>query len=112
MTYKIRSGDYDAPTGYLPKTVDEAIEKILSIISHKDAVIIANMDCDDLSTLQFSLGTYIGREFGLWSGNLDLLNSGASIDGDPDFHPDFAPSVIIEKLWERLQETHRPRIVR
>ena len=112
IVYKIRSGDYDAPTGNLPKTVEEAVENILSIISPKDAVTIANMAEDDLSTLEFSLGTYIGREFGIWSGNRELLYSCGLVESDPDLPPDFAPTTIIEKLWDRLQETHRLRVIK
>jgi hypothetical protein len=112
MAYKIRSGDHGTPPGNLPKTVDEAVEKILSIISHRDAVVIANMAEDDLDTLDFSLGIYIGREFGVWSCIWDLFYSCGLIEGDLDLHPDFMPMVIIEELWYRLQETHRLRVVK
>jgi hypothetical protein len=112
MAYKIHSGDHDAPPGNMPKTVDEAVEKVLSIITHRDAVVIANMAEDDLDTLDFSLGIYIGRELGVWSGNWDLLYSCSLIEGDIDLHPDYVPTIIIEEIWYRLQETHRLRVVK
>jgi hypothetical protein len=112
MAYKISSDEHDAPPSNLPKTVDEAVEKILSIITHRDSVVIANMDEDDLATLDLSLGMFIGIEFGIWSGNRELHYSCEALDDDPDLHPDFMPMVIIEELWYRLQETHRLRIVR
>ena len=104
--------DLPTSTENIPKTVDEAIEKLLSKLSQKDKILIANMDEDDLITLQFNLGTYIGREFGVWSGNRELLHSCIVIERDSHFHPDDVPIVIIEELWSRLQETHRLRVVK
>jgi hypothetical protein len=53
----------------LPKTVDQAVDRLIDELSLKDKTTIANMAEDELTTLQFTLGTYIGREFGVWSGN-------------------------------------------
>jgi hypothetical protein len=66
----------------------------------------------DLMTLQFTLGSYIGSEFGVWIGNAELLYSCKRATGDMHVDPDYAPIVIIEKLWKRLRESHRLRIVR
>jgi len=95
----------------LPRTVDQAVERLISELSFKDKTTIANMAEDDLITLQFSLGTYIGREFGIWSGNRQLLDSCSVISHDVHLHPDFAPSVIIKELWQCLRETHKLRVV-
>jgi hypothetical protein len=67
---------------------------------------------DELTTLQFTLGSYIGKDFGVWSGNRSLLHSCEIVSGDVHLHPDFAPSVIIKELWESLQQTYKLRIVK
>jgi hypothetical protein len=94
-----------------PKTVDQTVERLISELPLKDKTIIANMAEDDLTTLQFTLGTYIGREFGIWSGNRELIKSCELISGDEHLPTDFAPSVIIKELWSRLRETHKLRVV-
>jgi hypothetical protein len=66
---------------------------------------------NDLITLQFTLGTYLGREFGIWSGNRQLMESCEIISGDVHLHPDFAPTVIIKELWQCLRESHKLRVV-
>jgi hypothetical protein len=52
-----------------------------------------------------------GREFGIWSGNRQLLDSCEIISDDAHLPTDFAPSVIIKELWSRLRETHKLRVV-
>ena len=100
------------PAKNLPKTVDEAVKRLISDLPLKDKTAIANLAENDLATLQFSLGTYIGREFGIWSGNRELLDSCELVSGDIYLHRDFAPTVIIVELWNRLQQTHRLRVAK
>lgn len=95
-----------------PEAVNEAVTRLIGELPLKDKTTIANMSEDDLTTLQFSLGTYIGREFGIWSGNRQLLDSCEIISGDAHLHPDFAPSVIIKELWKQLRETHKLRVLK
>jgi hypothetical protein len=78
----------------------------------KDKTTIAKMAEKDLMTLQFTLGSYIGSEFGVWTGNAKLLYTCKQASGDMHIDPDRAPIVIIEKLWERLRESHKLRIVK
>jgi len=73
-----------------PKTVKEAVNRLINELPLKDKTTITNMAEDDLTTLQFSLGTYIGREFCIWSGNRQLLDSGSVISHDVHLPPDFA----------------------
>jgi hypothetical protein len=94
-----------------PKTVDQAVDRLIDELSLKDRTAISNMAEKDLTTLQFSLGTYIGREFGIWEGNRELNKSCELISGDEHLPTDFAPLVIIKELWSKLRETHKLRIV-
>ncbi len=95
-----------------PTTVQEAVDRLIDELSLKDKATIAGMVEHDLATLQTNLGAYIGSQFGIWSGNRELLDSCSVISLDARLHPDFAPSVIIKKLWKCLQETHKLRVVK
>ena len=76
----------------------------------KDKTTIANMDEDDLINLHLSLGLSIRNKL-LYPRNDKLLESCRSVSQDKYLHWDQASSVIIRKLWERLRETHKLRIV-
>lgn len=91
-----------------PQTVDEAVERILRGMSAEDKERLRSTPKDDLILFHFGWGTGIRNEFGLWGGNEALMASCAEAKGygaDPEFlHPDDASGVIIEAVWQRLQE--------
>jgi hypothetical protein len=95
----------------LPKTVDEAVKRLISDMSLKDRTIVANMAEIELSLLHANLGEYIRNEFGLWSGNSDLMTSCCFFAKKEKVQEDEASSIIIEELWKRLRKTHKLRIV-
>ena len=94
-----------------PRTVNDAIERLTSELALKDKVTIANMAETELSTLHANLGEYVRNEFGLWSGNQDLMTSCCFFAKKEKVHQDEASSIIIRELWKRLRETHKLRIV-
>ena len=53
----------------LPRTVDEAVERLIGESPLKDRIKIVNMTEKELMTLEFTLGTYIDNEFGIYTGN-------------------------------------------
>jgi hypothetical protein len=95
-----------------PKTIEEAIDRLIKGLSLKDKATIANMEEIDLSTLHFNLGEYIRNHFGLWSGNDDLMTSCCFIVGKDNVDQDEASSIIIKELWKRLYETHKIRVIK
>jgi hypothetical protein len=94
----------------LPKTLDEAVGRLISEMSLKDKTFIANMAEADLIGLHFSLGLYIKNRF-LSPRNEKLLESCRHVTQDKYLHWDQAAMVIIKVLWKRLQENHKLRIV-
>ena len=56
---------------------------------------------ENLIQFHLSLGMYIRNEFGMWQGNYALVEA-TSKD-----HPDDAAMVIIENLWQVLQEVKK-----
>jgi hypothetical protein len=95
-----------------PKTVDEAVDRLLSDLDLKDKIKIANMSIDGLINLHTYLHVYFKNAFGLWSGNTELLASCRFISKKHIYSEDDATLVIIEALWKKLRETHRLRVVK
>ncbi len=94
-----------------PKTVNQAVERLISDLSLKDRVYIANLTQEDLYLIHISLRSHIGQELGLWSGNKDLIESCRTMSGSTELRADQCPAVILEALWRRLQDTHMLRPV-
>ncbi len=94
----------------ISKTVDEAVQRLMSDLSLKDKNTIANIDEADLINLHFSLGLSIRNKL-LYPRNEQLLESCRFVSKDKYLHWDEAASVIIRELWKRLRETHKIRIV-
>jgi hypothetical protein len=95
-----------------PKTVEDAVERLIGELPLKDKTTLANMFENDLVAFQNTLGFYIGNEFRIWSGNQALLHSCEEVAGEDWLNPDFAPNVIIMELWKKLQKTHKLRAVK
>ena len=51
-----------------PRTVEEAVDRLLSSMSEEDKQSLKNTPEKDLIMCHFSLGAYIRNEFGLWQG--------------------------------------------
>lgn len=96
----------------LPKTVDEAVERLISELPLKDRTKIAKMDEEDLGALPFTIGQYIREQFRLRDGNEELMESCCSLAGEDDIHEETASMVIIEVLWQKLRQTHALRAVK
>jgi hypothetical protein len=95
-----------------PITVDQAVERLISDLSFKDKTTFANMAEVELSVLHTTVGEYIRNEFGLWSGNKDLMTSCCFFAKRDKVSEEDASSIIIRELWKRLRVTHKLRVVK
>jgi hypothetical protein len=95
----------------LPKTVDEAVNCLISKLTLKNKSTITQMSEDDLTNLRFTLGRHIRNRF-LYPRNEGLLESCREVAGDKYLHWDQAASIIIRELWKKLRETHKLRVVK
>jgi len=95
-----------------PKTVDEAVDSLISDLDLKSRMVIASMDLDDLIHLHSNLFVYFKNAFGIWSGNKELIESCRSITRDPVENEDDATAVIMGVLWKKLRDTHMLRVVK
>jgi hypothetical protein len=97
---------------YMPQTVEDAVERMLSLLSPKDKNSIAHMEEDQLHQLHPSVGVYIQRRFGLWSENKRLVKSCMELAGSERIDGEDASAVIIKEIWKKLRESHLLRIVK
>jgi hypothetical protein len=108
--------DFDPDTNRKPSkppiTVDQAVKRLISELSFKDKTTIANMAEVELSVLHTTIGEHIRNEFGLWSGNSDLLTSCGFFAKREKVREDEASSIIIRELWKRLRVSHKLRVVK
>jgi len=94
-----------------PRTVDEAIDRVIEDLDLRDKVSIAKMHLEELAILHSSLHVYFKNAFGLWSGNTELLESCRAISKEPVRDENDATSVILGVLFKKLHETHTLKIV-
>ena len=95
-----------------PQNVAEALERLISNMPLKDKTTVANMSRNELPGLHLSLGGYIMNNFGLLSGNRELMNSCRSASKDLLRHEEDAVTLIITALWEKLRQTHKLRVIK
>ena len=67
-------------------------------LSLKDKTVIANMAEVELSTLHTTMGEYIRNEFGLWTGNKDLMISCCFLAKRDKIREYEASSIILENF--------------
>ena len=104
--------DHPPDRNLQPQTVQEAITRLKFALPLKDKTTIANMGETELTTLNSFLGRHIMEEFGLWSGNENLVKSCMEIADYPLQNENDALNIIIKELWQELKETHRIRIIK
>lgn len=96
----------------LPKTVDEAVAEIIAVMPLHERVKMANLEKEDLTQTSFSLGLYIKEQWFRKGMNRALFASCRDISGKDQLNENGAAYFIIQKLWQRLRETHRLRVVK
>jgi len=96
----------------LPKTIHEAVERLITEMALKDKVVIANMIHDELIDLNSNLGAYIRNAFRLWSGNHELMESCRFVSKNKKLNVDEASFAIIDAMWEKLRKTHKLKVIK
>jgi hypothetical protein len=95
-----------------PRTVEEAVDRLISELDLKDKLKIANMKIDDSVNFDVNLHKYFKNVFDVWHGNKELLADCRFISKKPIRDENEAEFVIIKTLWERLRESHALRAVK
>jgi hypothetical protein len=95
-----------------PKTVDEAVEQLISKLDLKEKVKLANQNVDDFFNSNADSYGYFKNVLDLLSGNKELLASCRSISKKHLYNEDDAARVIIEALKTKVGQTHKLRVVK
>ena len=103
----------DTPIISKPKTVEEVVRLLYDDLSLRDKVVMAGLSADELaSTVYLPMAKIIRKEFGLYDGNTQLMDSCLSyLGGKYDRYEDPA-MVIVKELWARVQNSHNLRRVK
>ena len=99
-------------TTVLPKTVDEAVESVLSELTLEESAILANTSEENLSVLSQVLTLFIDTKLGDSTVNLALFEDCRLRSGNSNLNEAEASKVIIEAIWQKVRETHRVRVVK
>ena len=95
-----------------PRSVMDAVNRLLSRMTLREKTMIANCTSEDLFTIHSSLGVFIRNDFRIWSNNDELIESCGSYGEKSVRNADDATEVILKVLHEKLQETHSLRIMK
>ena len=95
----------------LPGTVEEAVDRLLSILPFKEKAHMANLDRTALIVQHPTLRPFIRMKFGLNAGNAALMTSCRAVSGKSDLDENGAASLIIQTLWEKLRASHAMRVI-
>ena len=100
-------------TGFLPRTVGEAVDNLISKLTFKEKSKLANQPVSRLMDWRSSLGSNIQHYFKIGPENKELLASCRSVSNDDSLPANEASFLIIKALWERLQkQTNLIKIVK
>lgn len=96
----------------LPGTVDEVVELLYNDLPLREKVVMANLSENQLdSAVYLAMAKTIRKEFGLYHGNTDLLNSCRNYLGTEYDRYEDPAMVILKELWKKIKKTHNIRLV-
>ena len=94
-----------------PRTVKEAVDRIIETMSEKEKKAISRMPVRDLPFLHSTVGRRIRNDFGLITGNKPLTASCAAYQNlkSQEMLPDDASQAIIIAVHARLTEEFKKK---
>jgi len=96
----------------LPNTVEQVVNLLYHDLSLRDKVVVANLSESDLdSSLYAAVAKTIRKEFGIYKGNTDLLESCCRYIGMKYESHEDPVMVIIKELWKKAKQTHLLHLV-
>jgi hypothetical protein len=95
----------------LPRTLNDAVTRLMQLLPLKDRVTIANMGADEIAGLSTTLGRYIQKQFGIWEGNHHLVQSCMQSVNRSHLADEEIAALIIDHLAQELKKTHVIRVL-
>lgn len=97
----------------IPYTVEQVVEVLYDDLSLRDRVVMANLSEGDLdSFLYATIAKPIRREFGIYTGNTELLDSCCRYIARKYESYEDPVMVIIKELWKKAQKNHLLHLVK
>jgi hypothetical protein len=96
----------------LPKTVDEAVDQMITDMTLEERVRMASFDKEELRVINYSMSIFIRNQLFMKDINKELFESCRTVSGNKNLNEGTAALVIIERLWEKLRGTHTLRVVK
>jgi hypothetical protein len=96
----------------LPKTVDEAVDQMITDMTLEERVRMASFDKEELRVINYSMSIFIRNQLFMKDINKELFESCRMVSGNKNLNEGTAALVIIERLWEKLRGTHTLRVVK
>ncbi|MDZ4209980.1 MAG: DUF6794 domain-containing protein [Candidatus Curtissbacteria bacterium] len=87
---------------YSPKTLGEAVELLIKLLSEKQKKDLAEVPLEKLASLHMGLNMFVRDKFSLWRGNNVLIKSCGTVDADS------ASAIIVERA--RLALKHKMKL--
>jgi hypothetical protein len=102
------------PNNHNLNTIAAVVDDIIAEMPLDDRVRTANLDEDGVLVLQIALGKYLRSLLENQSEDVNkkLLKDCIKQSGNETLDKPAAAMYILKELWERLQETHRLRVVK
>jgi hypothetical protein len=95
-----------------PTTVEAVVNLLFEDISLRDRVVMAGLSEEEFdSTVYLSMAKIIRKEFGLYSGNTELLKSCYDYLGKEYDSFEDPAMVIVKELWKKVKIGHSLRLV-
>ena len=88
----------------LPKTLEDAIDFLLSILDKETMDMFAKRTEKELKHYHCTAGVLIRKQFKLTEGNDELIESCRTFSGQSDLDGKGASIVILEALWKSLRQ--------
>jgi hypothetical protein len=95
-----------------PLTVEDAVDRLLAELDLDERVKIANMAFEELDSLLRVFGGHVRKQYKLWVGNDDLVDSCRAFAEDNSIDAEGCSTIILHQLWLKLRDTHRLRVVK
>ena len=95
-----------------PENVDRTVGVLISELSLKDKVRIANLQIDEFTQLNSAFGDFVKGNINLSAKKPELIQTCQLLSKNLSFSEKDTAEMIIFELWKQLRKTHKLRIVK
>ncbi len=97
---------------FYPRTVEDAVDRLLSELPLKAKTHIAKLEIHELGMLHPTLVAHIKENYGLKFKKGELMKDCRVMANGQTIDEDIAVDLIIKEMWKKLRETHILRVVK